>query len=116
MGQSPCDCLDRMAPKDWNLKKQSGTGGYPSQTLHQWGTSTAESRGGCHPGNVIVRLVCVEKRAHNWRLKRAIVEDVDPHSCARRHHKGIQHWVKAPLPNQEINKDHHFAQILSLFS
>ena len=41
--------------------------------------------------NLAVRLVWVEKRARDWNLKRTVVEDVDPHSCALRHHWGIQH-------------------------
>ena len=60
-------------------------------------------------GNLVVRMMWAEKWAHYWNLKRMVMEDVDPHRCARRHHRGIQHRVKVPMPNWKLNEDHHRA-------
>ena len=40
-------------------------------------------------GNLVVRLVWAEKQAYNWHLKQTVVEDVNLHSCARRHHEAF---------------------------
>ena len=52
----------------------------------------------------------VGKRAYNWNLKQTVMEDVDPHRCTRRHHRGIQHQVEAPKPYWKLNEDHHRAR------
>ena len=49
MGQTPHGSMGRTAPKNRNPKKQSVLDEYPSQTLHRWGTSVAESSDGYHP-------------------------------------------------------------------
>ena len=40
-------------------------------------------------GDLAVWLVWTEKQAHNGYLERTVVEGIDPHGCARRHHGGI---------------------------
>ena len=61
-------------------------------------------------GDLAIRLVWTEKRAHNGYSEQTTVEDVDPHGCDHRYHRDIQHWVKASMPYREPNEYHHRAQ------